>query len=102
MSDRLKLKKILLLLYLYIKGNNSFKRCFTMADFHKEGYEKGYYDGSNGNKKRAVGAFDFGKLFAFVISDSNQQLYFRGYNSGYDKGLRDRENELGMEQQRSR
>ena len=64
-------------------------------DFHKEGFEKGYNDGINGQKKRAVGAFDFGKLFSFVLSDSNRELFFRGYNAGYEKGLTDRETQLG-------
>ena len=66
-------------------------------DFHKEGFEKGYNDGINGQKKRAVGAFDFGKLFSFVLSDSNRELFFRGYNAGYEQGLRDREQKLGKE-----
>ena len=66
-----------------------------MADFHKEGFDKGMNDGLNGQKKRAVGAFDFGKLFSFVLSDSNRELFFRGYNAGYEQGLKNREEQLG-------
>lgn len=64
-------------------------------DFHKDGFDKGYNDGINGQKKRAVGAFDFGKLFSFVLSDSNRELFFRGYNAGYEQGLQNREKDFG-------